>query len=76
GLRKEGNNLYMNYTNQAVNPSTNFEVKQGFLENSNVEIASVLIDMMTLYRSYETSQRMVKMVDQTLEKAVNEIGRV
>ena len=76
GLRKTGNNLYVNYTNQTVRPAANSEVKQGFLETSNVQAAAEMVEMLTLYRHYETSQRMVKMVDETLAKAVNEVGRL
>ena len=51
-------------------------VKQGFLENSNVDIAREMVDMMTVYRAYETNQKMISMIDEINGKAVNEIGRV
>lgn len=76
GLRKTGNNCFINYTNQAVQNIESYEVRQGYLEASNVQTAIEMVDMMQLYRSYETSQRFVKMVDDTLQKSVNEVGRV
>lgn len=75
-LRKIGGNLYINFTNQAVTPATGYTVKQGFLEASNVDIAREMVDMMEVSRTYETNQRMVKMLDESLGKAVNEVGRV
>jgi flagellar basal-body rod protein FlgG len=73
-LRKEGNNLYSSLDAPAENAQG--LVKQGFLENSNVEIAREMVDMMTVYRAYETNQRMITMIDEINGKAVNEIGRV
>lgn len=76
GLRKIGNNLYINYTNQAVGTAAGCTVKQGFLESSNVDIVREMVDMMEVSRTYETNQRMVKMLDESLGKAVNEVGRL
>lgn len=75
-LRKVGNNRFINYTDQAVQNVDDYEVRQGYLEASNVQVGFEMVDMMQLYRSYETSQRFVKMVDETLQKSVNEVGRV
>lgn len=74
-LRKEGSNLY---TSTAGPQAAGGEVKlmQGFLEGSNVDIARTMTDMMEVNRAYETNQRMVKMIDESLSKTVNEVGRV
>lgn len=71
-LRSEGGNLY-NSTEVPLD-AANVELKQGFLENSNVSIAREMVDMMTLYRAYETNQRILTMIDETLGMAANEIG--
>lgn len=76
GLRKTGNGLFVNYTNQAAQVAEDPVVQQGCLETSNTDITSEILDMMSASRTYETSQRMVKMIDETLGKAVNEIGKV
>lgn len=76
GLRKEGNNLYANYNAQTVATTAETSVKQGYLEGSNVDIAREMVDMISVSRLYDTNQRMVKMLDQSLDKAVNEVGRV
>jgi flagellar basal-body rod protein FlgG len=51
-------------------------VIQGFLEASNVDIGREMVDMLTVFRTYETNQRMLTMIDETVGKAVNEIGRL
>ncbi len=52
------------------------EVDQGSLEMANVDMAKEMTSMMEAVRSYETCQKFVQMVDETLGKAVNEVGRV
>lgn len=75
-LHKIGDNQYLNI--DANNPPVQFtgEIRQGFLEGSNVQPIKEIADMMAITRSYETNQRMIKMMDDTLGKAVNEVGRV
>lgn len=74
-LRKEGGNLFYAY-NANPGEATDYSVRQGFLETSNVDLSTVMVDMMSVYRAYETNQRMIQMIDSTLEKAVNQIGNV
>ncbi len=52
------------------------EIKQGFLENSNVRIADELVKMIEISREFEANQKLLHTADETLNKAVNEIGRV
>lgn len=52
------------------------QVFQGQLEKSNVDPIKEMIEMMTLYRGYESSQKMIKAYDETIGKAVNEVGKV
>lgn len=74
-LRKEGNNLYSALSNP-VQVAENATIKQGSLETSNVDIAREMVDMMIVYRAYETNQKMVTMIDEINGKAVNDIGRL
>ncbi|MBP3888878.1 MAG: flagellar hook-basal body protein [Cellulosilyticum sp.] len=48
---------------------------QSFLETSNVNTVSAMVDMITVARAYETNQKMVQTQDSLLGKAVNELGR-
>lgn len=74
-LRKEGGNLYSSNA-QPVEGTENSTIMQGALESSNVEIAREMVDMLTVYRAYETNQKMITMIDEINGKAVNEIGRL
>lgn len=76
GLRKAGNNLFSNFSGQAEREATGTKVKQGWLESSNVDMASEVVSMVELNRAYELNQRVLKMVDESLSKTVNEVGRV
>jgi flagellar basal-body rod protein FlgG len=51
-------------------------VRQGYIEKSNANNLIEMIQLMELYRNYESNQRMVVAYDQTLDKAVNQIGRL
>ncbi|WP_256759169.1 flagellar hook-basal body protein [Cohnella sp. WQ 127256] len=52
------------------------EVRQGYLERSNVDAAQSSIDLMAALRAYEANQKVIQAYDRSLEKAVNEVGRV
>lgn len=48
----------------------------GYLEGSNVNLGQELTDLITALRSFQINQRALQMQDQTLSKAVNEVGRL
>ena len=54
----------------------NVTLMQGYVERSNVNAATVMVEMMSAARAYEANQKMIQFYDRTLEKAVNEVGRV
>ena len=74
-LRKQGSNLYFSLEEPeaATQP---YGIRQGFLETSNIDISREMVDMLSVFRTYETNQRMLSMIDETVGKAVNEIGRL
>lgn len=80
----EGNGLYtINAEDQAsivvLDPNNRLddvEVNQGFVERSNVDSTQSMIDLMSAMRNYEANQKMVQYYDKSLEKAVNEVGRI
>lgn len=59
-----------------VTAADNVEVRQGFVEASNVDPTQSMVDMMTASRMYEANQKVIQAYDKSLEKAVNEVGRV
>lgn len=52
------------------------EIRQGFLELSNVDVADELVKMIEISREFESNQKILSSMDETLRQAVNEIGRV
>ncbi|MCL2151624.1 MAG: flagellar hook-basal body complex protein [Oscillospiraceae bacterium] len=74
-LRKQGSNLYFSLEAPQATPNQ-YRIAQRFLEGSNVDIGREMVDMLTVYRVYETNQRMLTMIDETVGRAVNDIGRL
>ena len=74
-LSSYGENMY-EPVDGAVMIEAEATVQQGYLEMSNVNMVTEMVDMIAVTRAYETNQKMIQTVDQTLDKAVNEIGRV
>ncbi|MEW6723399.1 MAG: flagellar hook-basal body protein [Bacillota bacterium] len=48
----------------------------GYLESSNVDPNQEMTEMLTAFRAYEANQKVIQAMDETLGKAVNEIGRI
>lgn len=71
-LKKVGDNLY-----QGDNPvgNSNISVKQKALEGSNVNPINSMVDMMSVMRTFETQQKVVQSIDQTLGQAID-VGTV
>jgi len=72
-LIKIGDNLYSG--NGAIEDQ-NGGIKQNTLEGSNVNVIDSMVDMMTTMRAYEANQKVISAIDETLGKAVNEVGSV
>ncbi len=59
-----------------VGEASNYSIKQGFLEASNVNVVQNMVNMIATYRNYEADQKAVNAQDETLEKAVDQVGKV
>jgi flagellar basal-body rod protein FlgF len=76
-MLREGNGLFR--PQLPDNPevaSAGYAVKQGYLEGSNVSIIRNMVEMISAFRTYEADQRALLAQDQTLDKAVNQVGRI
>jgi len=76
GLRKEGGNLYENASAGPERATPQTKVIQGWLEGSNVDVTTEITRLLTVSKAYQTNQRVFGIVDSSLEKTVNEVGRV
>lgn len=77
-LSKEGDGLFRSEDDAGLPMAENveFKISQGFVEKSNVDITRSMTDMITAYRTFEANQKVLQAYDRSLDKAVNEIGRV
>ena len=48
----------------------------GYLEASNVQAVSEMVEMISVSRQYESNQKMIQTIDSTLEIAANRLGKV
>ena len=72
-LRKAGENL-VTIEGEAEEKPFEGKVLQGFTEGSNVNSVKEMIDMITVVKAYEASQKILKVEDETLGRAVNDIS--
>lgn len=80
-LQKQGNGMFAteggeNLQNANAVAGVTYSMQQGYLEGSNVDAGQTMTDMMTAYRAFEANQKILQAYDRSMEKAVNEIGRV
>ena len=75
-LRRLGNSLYFIPTGQEqpVEPGRT-RVGQGYLEMANVSAIEESVRLIDTFRAYQSAQRLVQAIDETLDQAVNDVGR-
>ena len=52
------------------------DVISGYLEMSNVQVVTEMVNMISVTRAYETNQKIMQTYDASLEIAVNQLGKV
>ena len=78
-LMKQGNDLFELDGGAAANAyatGAEFTIHQYHLENSNVDPLQTMTQMLQAYRSFEMNQRVLRAYDESMQKAVNDIGRL
>lgn len=74
---KDGSNNYI-VANDYIQPvevsKESYEINQGILEQSNIDVSSEMVSMITNLRSFQANQRVLASIDETLGKTVNEVG--
>jgi flagellar basal-body rod protein FlgG len=74
-LEHYGENYYQPVDGARFANST-ASVYSGYLEASNVETVSEMVEMISISRDYESNQKMITTIDSTLEIAANQLGKV
>ncbi len=77
GLEKEGNNMFRLVQGEATETAaTDFSLKQGFVEASNVTLVTEMTNMLDLHRAYESQQKVIRTFDEMDAKAINSVGKL
>ncbi len=74
-LKKYGENLY-DVVDGATEKESDAIIRQGYLEASNINVVSEMVEMITISRAYESNQKLITTIDTMLDKSANTIGRV
>lgn len=76
-LQKVGASLYQFKTNSTATSENlkNRSVKQGFVEQSNVNIVQEMTDMIATTRTFESTQKAISAYDSMSDKLVNIVGK-
>lgn len=62
---------------EGARPTTaNADVKSGILEMANVQTVQEMVNMITISRAYESSQKVMQTIDNTMDVAVNQLGKL
>lgn len=76
-LVREGSKLYAAPPEAgAPTPASRTDIRQGYIEMSNVEPVLEMTNLISILRTYEANQKMIQAQDRMLEQAVNEIARM
>ncbi|MBE84881.1 flagellar hook-basal body protein [bacterium] len=76
-LERKPNGFY--FPKPGVNrvPKTaDIKISQGFLEESNVNPITEMVDMLEVFRAFEADQRAIRIQSETLGRAVNDVGSI
>jgi flagellar basal-body rod protein FlgG len=74
-LEKYGENMY-NLLDGGNAMAADAQIEQGVLETSNVNVINEMVNMITIQRAYEAGQKVITSIDETLDRAVNNVGKV
>ena len=74
-LEHYGENYYQP-VDGAREKAGNYQTMSGYLEMSNIQVVSEMVEMISVSRAYETNQKIVQAYDSTLEIAANQLGKV
>jgi flagellar basal-body rod protein FlgF len=74
-LNKIGNSLFLVPEGVELIPVTQAEIRQGYLEASNVDVVGEMIEMIVSFRAYEANSRALQAQDRSLEHLFQRVGK-
>ncbi len=60
----------------ATEKDANARLEQGYTEQSNVNVISEMVSMITITRAYEAGQKVIQTEDSLISRAVSDVGKV
>lgn len=51
-------------------------MEQGFVEGPNVNVVAEMVRMISQFRNYEADSKVMRAIESTIDRAVNQVGRV
>lgn len=73
-LNKIGGSFYAVPDGVELIPVSKYSIQQGFLEESNVDVVSEMIEMIISFREYEANSKSIQSQDQSLEHLFRRVG--
>ncbi len=73
-LRKVNDDYYRT-TEQTVEAKPTGQIRQGYLETSNVNTVQEMVELISISRNYETNAKVIQTEDTIMNKVANDIGR-
>lgn len=74
-LRKVGEGLFSPTRASESEPVVGTVVRQGYLEDSNVNPIKEMVKLITIAKSFQAGQKSIHAQDRTLDRAVNSVGK-
>lgn len=76
-LQKVGDNSFVPADpNAKGGKPENVEVRQGFIESSNVNTVKIMTEMIETLRAFEAYQKIIQSTSEATSKAINEVGKL
>ena len=74
-LKKFGDTYYLPIEG-ATEKEPESQIRQGYTEQSNVQVVSEMVNLINITRAFEAGQKVIRSVDSTMELAVSSLGKV
>lgn len=72
-MKKENENMY---SSKNVEIDNNSIIHQSKIEKANIDTIEMITELISIMRNYESNQKVIQSMDDTLGKTVNEVGNV
>jgi len=73
-LKKLGKNLYVSEGAQEIR-AENYEIRQGYVEKSNVNPLREMVNLIEIQRTFEAIQKSIKSLDEETERLITTTQR-